>query len=436
MSELPEGWAAGTLADIAKWGSGGTPSRKNATYYKGDIPWIKTGDLGDRIIHQTTEYITSDAVKNSSAKFFLKGSVAIAMYGATIGKTSILGIDATTNQACGVGYPIEGLTTTDYLYYLLKNEKENFISKGKGGAQPNISQMIIKSHEILLPPQNEQIRIANKLDSLLGKLEATQKHLDKIPTLLKRFRQSVLAAAISGELTAEWRTNNNLLNEWDDCLIDECGSVSGGLTKNPKRKEYELQYPYLRVANVYANELRLEEIHNIGVKESEIKRTLLKINDILIVEGNGSIEQIGRVALWTGVIENCLHQNHLIKFRSNHEKVLPKYVLYWLMSPIGRKYIVQVASSTAGLHTLSLTKVKNIKIRVPPIKEQKQIVRQVESLFNLADKVEQQYQAAKQHTDKLTQSILAKAFRGELVSQDSSDEPASELLKRIQLNKA
>ena len=114
-----------------------------------------------------------------------KGSVVLAMYGATIGKTSILGLDATTNQACGVGHPINGATFTEFLYYFLRNEKDAFIAKGKGGAQPNISQALIKDHEIALPPLAEQKVIADKLDELLAQVESTKARLDAIPAILK-----------------------------------------------------------------------------------------------------------------------------------------------------------------------------------------------------------------------------------------------------------
>lgn len=147
QGNLPQGWFQTTLGIVADWGSGGTPARKEPSYYNGTVPWIKTGDLGPKFINDTSEYISELGVQHSSAKYFPKGSVAIAMYGATIGKTSILGIDATTNQACGVGFPVAGLTFSEYLYYFLLNEKDNFIAKGKGGAQPNISQTLIKEHK-------------------------------------------------------------------------------------------------------------------------------------------------------------------------------------------------------------------------------------------------------------------------------------------------
>lgn len=134
MSELPSGWIKSSLGEIATWGSGGTPSRSEPNFYGGSIPWIKSGELNARYVKSTEENITEAAVNGSSAKIFPAGSVAIAMYGATIGKAAILGVDAATNQACAVGVPIEGLTTSEFLYRLLQNEKDAFIEKGKGGA--------------------------------------------------------------------------------------------------------------------------------------------------------------------------------------------------------------------------------------------------------------------------------------------------------------
>ena len=139
----PHGWVETELGAIADWGSGGTPSRGNSKYFSGNIPWIKTGELGEKYIRSAEEFISEEAVKNSSAKIFPKGSVGIAMYGATIGKLSIWGIDASTNQACAVAKVRENILFNEYLYYFLFSEKNEFIKAGKGGAQPNISQGIL-----------------------------------------------------------------------------------------------------------------------------------------------------------------------------------------------------------------------------------------------------------------------------------------------------
>jgi type I restriction enzyme S subunit len=258
VSWLPKNWIVTELFNVAAWGSGGTPSRANSSYYGGNIPWVKTGELGQRYVLDTEEKITEAGVENSSAKMFRKGSVAVAMYGATIGKTSILGIDATTNQACGVGMPFDGVTSSEYLYYYLSSQKEDFIEAGKGGAQPNISQTVIKSWPIPLAPFTEQKRIVDKLDTVLARVDACRERLNRAPLILKRFKQSVLAAATSGKLTEDWRAEQMRDFDWSDESLSSIGIVSGGLTKNSKRDILPQQRPYLRVANVYANLLKLD----------------------------------------------------------------------------------------------------------------------------------------------------------------------------------
>ena len=155
---------------------------------------------------------------------------------------------------------------------------------------------------------------------------------------------------------------------WAWSCIGDLGEVSGGLTKNSSRSGLSNQLPYLRVANVYANELRLDDISQLGVKDTELKRVLLKKGDLLVVEGNGSIDQIGRVAEWQGQITPCTHQNHLIKIRPFTPD--GRFILYWLLSADGRDEIVRVASSTSGLHTLSLSKVRCFLTPWCPLPEQ------------------------------------------------------------------
>ncbi|CAM8007535.1 restriction endonuclease subunit S [Klebsiella michiganensis] len=434
--KLPEGWVVTNLQNIANWGSGGTPSRSHDEYYNGDIPWIKTGDLGPKLITEASEYITDVAVKNSSAKYFPKGSVAIAMYGATIGKTSILGIDATTNQACAVGSPIEGITSSIFLYYFLLNEKNAFIKKGKGGAQPNISQAVIKEHPLSLPPYTEQKIIAEKLDTLLAQVDSTKARLEQIPQILKRFRQAVLTTAMSGKLT-NLPTANNF-------KIKDIACVIGGLTKNSKRNNFEKKVPYLRVANVYENELKLDDVTEIGIQPNELRRVSLEYEDLLIVEGNGSLDQIGRAAIWREEIQECVHQNHLIKVRANKEILYPTFLLFYFMSPQGKEEIVSRATSGAGLYTLSISKISSINVPVYSLPDQHEIVRRIEQLFAYADTIEKQVNNALTRVNSLTQSILAKAFRGELTAQwraenhdlISGENSAAALLEKIKAERA
>ena len=164
---IPDNWKWTRLNDIGLWSAGATPSRRNMSYYSGCIPWVKTGELNNGVLKQTEEHISELALKECSVRLNPIGSVLIAMYGATIGKVSILDIEATTNQACCACIPYMGVHNK-YLFYYLISHKEDFISKSHGGAQPNISKDIIINELIPLPPYEEQTRIADKLEELLG----------------------------------------------------------------------------------------------------------------------------------------------------------------------------------------------------------------------------------------------------------------------------
>ena len=171
--EIPENWSWCRLDSIGTWGAGATPSRHIPEFYNGTIPWLKTGDLNDGYITYIPENISDLALKNTSVKLNPVGSVLIAMYGATIGKLGILTFPATTNQACCACNTFDGFSNL-YLFYYLLSQRENFIYRGVGGAQPNISKEKIISTLIPIPPQNEQLRIVNKiilLFELLLKIE-------------------------------------------------------------------------------------------------------------------------------------------------------------------------------------------------------------------------------------------------------------------------
>lgn len=323
----------------------------------------------------------------------------------------------------------------------------------------------IRKLQFPCPSLSEQHQILAEIDKEFTRVDAGVSALKRMQANLKRYRASVLKTACEGRLVPteaelalqEGRTYEladvllqRILKErskkvteasrrgkdkrnaaspdsqpldaslqklpegWTWSKLDQIGFVIGGLTKNPKRTKLPKQYPYLRVANVYANKLRLDEIEYIGVNDTELEKLLLQTGDLLIVEGNGSKDQIGRLAIWDDQIINCVHQNHIIKVRLVDIR-LSLWALYWLLSPVGRSYIEQVASSTSGLYTLSVSKVGFLPIPLPPLTEQQRIISEIERRLSVIDELEAVVATNLKRAERLRQVILHKAFTGQLV---------------------
>jgi type I restriction enzyme S subunit len=196
-------WSELTLGDIATWSSGGTPSSKTPPYYGGDIPWAVIGDLTEGPVETTAQSITTLGLEKSSAKVQPTGTIMLAMYGASIGRTGIASIPMATNQAIACAQINETLITHAYLLRFLQNQKDDFVAAGQGGAQPNISQGIIKTWAISLPPLQAQNEISQAIDievERVGRLsEMIQMQIDAAETL----RRSLLHSAFTGQLSNE-----------------------------------------------------------------------------------------------------------------------------------------------------------------------------------------------------------------------------------------
>ncbi len=228
---MKEDWVEVELGEVFFTTSGGTPSRRNADYYNGTIPWVKSGELDKGIIYDTEEKISEEAIKKSSAKLFPKGTLLIALYGATIGKLAFLGIDASTNQAvCGIYQ--NNSVISKYLYNFLSFKRSKLVSQGAGGAQPNISQTILKKLQTPIPPLPIQRAIVSKIETLFSDLDKGIADLKKAQEQLKIYRQAVLKKAFEGELTKEWREQQTDLPTAEELLEQ---------IKEERQKHYEQQ---------------------------------------------------------------------------------------------------------------------------------------------------------------------------------------------------
>lgn len=294
-------------------------------------------------------------------------------------------------------------------YWLDRLDYRPFVN---GTTRLKLTQAEMRRIPVPLAPEHERYEIVADLEKQFSRLDEAVANLQRVKANLKRYKASVLKAAVEGRLV---ETEGG----WRQSTLGAEGLIIGGLTKNQKRNDLPLKLPYLRVANVYANELRLKEIEYIGVAEKELEKLLVRKGDLLVVEGNGSPDQIGRVALWNAAIPNCVHQNHLIKIRFS-EAVVPEWALIWMLSPIGRHGIGLVSASTSGLHTLSVGKVSRLPFAVPPLHEQGRIVAEVDRHLSIIREVETEVDASLERAHALRQTTLAKAFAPPELTKDTT----------------
>ena len=355
-----------------------------------------------------------------------------------------------------------------------------------GVGQMRVPAEFLNAVRIPVAPAAEQARIGEVLDELFSDLDAGVAALERARNALKLYRASVLKAAVEGTLTADWRavhpdvepasellkrilaerrrrweedqlrkfaekgkepsknwrskykepvspltsTLPPLPQGWCWATMDQIGCTQGGLQKTPARAPTKDHYPYLRVANVHRGSLDLSDLHRFELNPRELTKLRLEPGDILIVEGNGSRTEIGRCALWNGEVTNCVHQNHIIRVRPLNG-VIPRYVSIFLNSPTGTSVIRAVASSTSGLYTLSVSKIKRIPLALPSLMEQHAIGEVVEDQISIIDHLEANLKTKLRGAQSLRQAVLRHAFTGRLLPRNPNDEPAFELLKRI-----
>ena len=414
--KLPKNWVFCPLDDLAKIQSGGTPARSNSSYWNGDIPWVKISDIKGLSVDRATEYITEKGLKNSSATLFPKGTILFTIF-ATIGRIGVLEIEATTNQAIAGITPSE-LINKKYITYSLLELSSSILSEGKGVAQKNINQTILKNTLIPLPPLPEQTRIVAKLDQLFGQLEQINESLDKIPRLLKDFRQQVL--------------NKGFQTHHDRVALEKiCIKIQDGAHHSPKNL-YPINdkglFPYVTSKNIRNNFMKLDTLTYVDKEfhDTIYPRCRPEFGDVLLTKDGAST---GNVAL-NEFDEPISLLSSVCLIKTDKKKLLPSYLKYFIQSPTGFSELIGQMTGTA-IKRIVLKKIKKATIPLPSIQEQKKIVTRVEMLFAKADTIEQQYQTLKQKIVTLPQSILHKAFKGELVPQLESDGDARELLETI-----
>jgi type I restriction enzyme S subunit len=401
-----------------------------------DGDWVETKDQdpdGDARLTQLADvgvgtwrdrsarYMRSARAREMGCTFLEPSDVLVARMPEPLGRACLFPGDArpcvTAVDVCIIR-PDPAVVSAKWLMWVLNapQVRNQVVALQKGTTRKRISRKNLGTVLLRLPPRAEQDGIVAAIEEQFSRLDAGNDGLRAARERIAALRHLVLAAVVPE--TEKWVTTADV------------ALVQGGIQKQPKRRPVENRYPFLRVANVGRNRLDLSEIHEVELFEGELERFRLQPGDLLVVEGNGSPDQIGRSALWRGEIPDCVHQNHLIRVRPSDE-VDPDYLaLYW-NAPQTAVRLRQVASSTSGLYTLSTAKVKSIPVPIVTLDEQRDIVERTEQQLSVLDALGAAVDAAEARSGALRRAILGQAFAGRLVPHDPNDEPASELLARI-----
>jgi type I restriction enzyme S subunit len=470
LPETPEGWQITLMEQISQIIGGGTPKTSdNGNFSKDGYRWITPADLSGfsgMYIERGKRSLSERGLKTSSAVLMPKGTVLMSSR-APIGYLAIAANELCTNQGFKSFICHQGVVP-EYVFFWLRFITPFLENMGSGSTFMEISGSRARKIPILLAPTLEQKRIVAKVEELLPRVNATKKRLAKVSVILKRFRQAVLSAACSGRLTDDWRNGKAQLESgqaalqlifgnktpmkvpsvddpfeppeipeqwtWTRCefLCEPERIITYGVIKlGPNTKN--------GIGTLRSSDVRWLYIENDNVKcispkiAARYSRTFLKGGEILItVRGS-----LGGVAVVPKEMAGC-NISREVAMLPLHPELNPQFFSYAIASIWSQNWLSEVTKGVAYTG-INIRDLKRLPLPVPPIAEQHEIIRRVESMFNLADAVEKRVEATKVRAQKLTQAILAKAFRGRLVSTEAefarregrSYEPASELLSRI-----
>ncbi|EOD4267424.1 restriction endonuclease subunit S [Acinetobacter baumannii] len=392
------------ISTFCKTGSGGTPSRSNNAFFEnGTIPWVKSGELKNRYITEIEEYITDLAVEKSSAKLVSKGSLLIAMYGATVGEVSQLTFDATTNQAICNIQPDENVCDVNYLYRFLEASKPYLLSRRVGGGQPNISQSVIKDLDVPLPPLSEQRRIASILDQADELRQKRQQAIEKLDQLLQATFIDMFGDPVSNP------------KGWQVKKLSQLSTKihSGNTPKGGSENYVDQGIIFLRSQNVWKNKVILDDVAYIDAEtHSKMMKSSVKHEDLLMTKTgriNTENSSLGRAAIYLGEDDSANINGHvyLIRIKEGFNKY---FILRILTLPDYYEYIRSICVGGIDKRQLNKEHIENFPIIQPPMELQNKFSDIVQVIESQKPKLLEQLDLA----ENLFKTLQQKAFNGTL----------------------
>jgi type I restriction enzyme S subunit len=390
------------IETVCDTGSGGTPSRaKQDMYFGGIIPWVKSGELRESIITQTEESLTEAGLNESAAKLVPKDALLVALYGATVGRVGILGIEAATNQAVCHIIPDTSRVDHRYLFHALRSKVPLWLSQRVGGGQPNISQGVIKKTKIPLPPLSEQKRIAEILD----RAEVLRSKRRAALALLDELTQSIFL---------------DMFGDPSERIVSggiEFGSIVEEFRYGTSNKSGSNGFLTLRIPNVIGASIELTDLKLVQVDDAEFSRLRLLHGDLLFVRTNGNPDNVGRCAVFEENFiadsgcdpKEFIYASYLIRARLK-SSVMPVFIRELMLTFEGRKNLRAAAKTSAGQYNINTQGLGSLPIFVPPIDLQRIFVDRVQVVNGLKAVLEK----SQSELDQLFASLQHRAFRGEL----------------------
>ena len=397
-------WEVHRIGEVCKTGAGGTPLKSYKEYYEGgQIPWLLSGEVAQGEIFESKNFITQIGLENSSARIFPIDTVLVAMYGATAGQVGILRFEAATNQAvCGI-LPNKNFIPK-FIYYAILSKKEELISKAAGNAQPNISQIKIKDTEIPVPPLSEQKRIVSIVDEAFEGIDRaianTEKNLANTRELFENYSTTIFTHKGDG-----W----NDMRLGDVCEKVEYGSSAKSLSQG--------DVPVIRMGNIQNRAIDWSDLVYTTDLE-EINKYLLKNNDVLFNRTN-SDAHVGKSAIYKSE-HPAIFAGYLIRIHRKEELIDADFLNFYLNSFPAREYGKSVMSRSVNQANINGTKLKEYPISLPSVAIQQQIVEKLNFLLTETQRLEAIYKQKLTALKELKQSILQKAFTGELTADTAT----------------
>jgi type I restriction enzyme S subunit len=467
--DTPEGWVWAQLGGVSRETGRIDPAR----HMHGEFTYIDLSAVDDGRIVQA-QHLPVDKSPSRARQPVASGDTLLSCVRVYLRNNALVPPEldgAVASTAFCVLRPTNVLDPK-FLFWFIHSRKftETLIPLQRGNSPPAVLDDDVRDQWIPIPPFAEQQRIVGRIDKLFTEIADGETALDRARDDLDTWRRSLIKAAVTGELTREWREHNksnetgkdalmriatarqsfksskskgrhfvqdealddrliDLPESWEWSSLGAIGEVVGGVTVDKKRRPDDpVTIPYLRVANVQRGYLDLSEMKSIAVDRSVAEALALKKGDILLNEG-GDRDKIGRGWVWDGQIDGCIHQNHVFRVRPYDPAINPYFVSHFA-NEMGRRFFVEKGKQTTNLASISMSKISQLPIPIVPAAELQEAMRILDESLLVKTDVEAELAAASVSA-AARQSILKAAFEGRLVKQDPRDEPAEILLARL-----